>query len=344
MFRARHFKIASLLTASLAINAVASTQKLVIAHRGASAYLPEHTLPAAAMAHGLGADFIEPDVVLSRDGVPVVLHDIHLEQTTNVATVFPNRKRQDGSWYVIDFSLAELKSLTVHERVDTKTRQASFPHRFPSDSAVFQIPTLEDLIRLVQGLNRSTGRDVGLYPELKAPAFHRQEGQDLAKITLKLLEKYGYTKRDSKIFIQCFDPQALKSLRHEFKTPLRLIQLIGENSWGEVPGVDFDVMRTEPGLRQIASYADGIGPSLNHVLTATQHPSPGSVKSTGLVEAAHAKGLLVHPYTVRADQLPEFTATLDVLHQGLFEVARVDGVFTDFTDKTLAYLRKAGFH
>lgn len=312
--------------------------KLVIAHRGASGYLPEHTLASATLAYGHGADFIEPDIVLTQDSIPIVLHDIFLETTTDVAKLFPNRKRADGHWYAIDFKLDELRRLSVHERVDAQTRQVSFPQRFPGGVSLFSIPTLEELILLIQGLNRSTGRQVGLYPELKAPTFHEKAGQDLVRKTLDLLTKYGYTQREAPIFIQCFEPSALRRIRHELKSPLRLIQLIGENSWQDPPGVDFDAMRTEQGLREIAKYADGIGPRIAHVLVAKLNQAQAAPSSTDLTTLAHARGLLVHPYTVRADQLPSYARTVDELHHYLFGVAKVDGVFTDFSDKTRAYL------
>lgn len=338
----RLFLILCILATPRAALAVAKPngKKLIIAHRGASGYLPEHTLVAATMAYGLGADFIEPDVVLSKDGVPVVLHDIHLETTTDVARVFPERKRLDGRWYAIDFTLDELRRLEVHERFDPKTMQPSFPHRFPGGTPLWGIPTLEQMILLIQGLNRSTGRDVGLYPELKAPAFHQKEGQDLAKVTLTLLAKHGYTSRDSQVFVQCFDPRTLRRVRHELKSPLRLVQLIAETSWDEAPGIDYEPMKTEAGIKEIATYADGIGPWIPQVLASSDKDPTAAPKPTRLVAWAHAHGLLVHPYTVRADQLPPYAQSIDDLHRLLFVTAEVDGVFTDFTDKTRDFLAR----
>jgi glycerophosphoryl diester phosphodiesterase len=161
-------------------------EKIVIAHRGASGYLPEHTLAAKAVAHAMGADYIEQDVVLSRDGVPVVLHDIQIETVTDVATMFPGRARADGRFYAIDFSLDELKALTVMERADERGEQV-FPDRFPRGASSFRIPTLAEEIELIQGLNLSTGREAGIYPEIKAPAWHRAQGQDISAIVLGVL-------------------------------------------------------------------------------------------------------------------------------------------------------------
>lgn len=331
--------VLSLLANTIAIAAEAiKTNKIVIAHRGASGYLPEHTLASASLAYGLGADYIEPDVVLTKDGVPVILHDIYLESTTNVALIYPNRQRPDGHWYAIDFNLEEIRRLAVHERLDTQTGSAYFPQRFPAKVGILKVPTLEELILLVQGLNRSTGRQVGIYPELKAPAFHEQSGQDLVRRTLEVLTRYGYTTRNAPIFIQSFDPRSLRRIRSELKSPLRLVQLIGENSWQEPPGINFDAMRTEAGLQAIASYADGIGPRIAHVLAPLPGQSQADPMPTKLVAWAHARGLVVHPYTVRADQLPSYARNIDDLHRLLFTVAGVDGVFSDFCDKSKAFV------
>jgi len=147
----------------------ADTRPLVVAHRGASGYLPEHTLAAKAYAHALGADFLEQDLVLTKDDVPVVLHDVHIDTVTDVAKQFPARKRADGRFYALDFTLAELKQLRVTERFNAKTGAPVFAKRFPAGLSEFHISTLEEELQLIQGLNRSTGRVVGIYPEIKQP-------------------------------------------------------------------------------------------------------------------------------------------------------------------------------
>ena len=164
-------KIFSIILLLLSPIARASNKTIVIAHRGASGYLPEHTLESASLAHNMGADFIEPDLVLSKDEVVVILHDIHLESTTNVKSLFPNRKREDGHWYAIDFTLAELKSLYVHERTQKSSTKAVFPKRFPVHLNIFQIPTLDEFILLIHGLNKSRNKKIGIYPEIKNPFF-----------------------------------------------------------------------------------------------------------------------------------------------------------------------------
>jgi glycerophosphoryl diester phosphodiesterase len=312
-----------------------SRPRIVIAHRGACGYLPEHTLAAKAAAHAMGADYLEQDVVLSRDGVPVVLHDIHIDTVTDVAQLFPDRAHADGRFYAIDFMLDELRMLTVMERADERGAQV-FPGRFPRGASSFQIPTLAEEIELIQGLNLSTGREAGIYPEIKAPAWHRDEGQDISAIVLAVLADYGYADADDPIYLQCFDWNETRRIRTELGWRGRLIQLLGENDWAEAPGVDYDVLRTREGLAEVAQLADGIGPWLNHIVTGVG--ADGALRMTGLVEDAHALGLAVHPYTFRADALPDYAASLeDALRIFLVE-AGVDGVFTDFPDRAVAFL------
>lgn len=315
--------------------AMAGERTIVIAHRGASGYLPEHTLEAKALAHGMGADFLEQDVVLTRDDVPIVLHDVHLDTVTNVAARFPERAREDERFYAIDFTLEEIRSLRVSERFDRNTGLAVYPGRFPVGTGSFQVPTLAEEIELIQGLNLSTGRDVGIYPEIKAPAFHRRQGKDISRIVLKVLEEYGYRRREDAIYVQCFDAAETRRLREELATRLKLIQLIGENRWGESE-TDYDALRTAAGLRSVAEYANGIGPSLSHVVTGVD--GDGQPVLSELVELAHARGLVVHPYTFRADDLPGYARDFDVLLDVFVRRAGVDGVFTDQPDRAVRFL------
>jgi glycerophosphoryl diester phosphodiesterase len=324
------------LLAVLAVMApVAGGPKVVIAHRGASGYLPEHTIPAIAMAHAQGADYLEQDVVLSKDGVPVVLHDIHIDTVTDVARRFPERKRADGRYYAIDFTLAELKTLAVSERYDPRTGQAVFPARFPLGASSFQIPTLEEELQLVQGLNRSTGRDAGVYPEIKDPAWHRQQGQDISRIVLEVLARNGYRTKTDKVYLQCFDFDEVKRLRGELGWKGRLVQLIGEGN--DPPNAtDYARLRTAAGLAEVAKVADGIGPNLRHVVSGL---TAAGAQLTDLVRDAHALGLEVHPYTFRADALPPGAGSFDDLLRVFLVQAGVDGVFTDHPDKAVAFVR-----
>ena len=308
---------------------------IVIAHRGASAYLPEHSLASKAMAHAMGADFLEQDVVLTRDGEAIVLHDIYLESTTDVALRFPDRARGDGRYYAIDFDLAEIQQLSLHERsyLDEEGQdRAYYPKRFPLGSCDFKLPTLEDEIQLIAGMNQSRGKTTGLYVELKAPRWHLQQGQDIGPAILSVLERTGYADKGDQVFLQCFDDQTLINLRT--KTDLPMIQLIGDNSWGEDGGVDYDAMRTPAGIARVATYAQGIGPWIPQVI----QPGNNGLEATALTRMAQDHNLLVHPYTLRADELPEAVEHVDELHHALFKTAGVDGLFTDFTDLTVSYL------
>jgi glycerophosphoryl diester phosphodiesterase len=318
----------ALLLLSLGGLAAAEPRPLIIAHRGASGYLPEHTLAAKALAYGQGADFLEQDVVLSKDGVPVIFHDTHIDTTTDVAKKFPGRQRADGRFYALDFSVAELKQLNVTERFNPKTGKAAFPKRFPVGVASFQVVTLEEEIQFIQALNRSTGRNVGLYPELKAPAWHRQEGRDLSATVLPLLRKYGYDAKDSACYLQCFEYAEIKRLRGELGWSGKLIMLLGGK--GKGPGeTDFTYLQTDAGLAELAQLVDGIGPPISSYVAGK---TPAERQVTDLAARARKAGLKSHPYTLRADELPKCVTSVDELLSALFTEAKVDGLFTDFPD------------
>lgn len=310
---------------------------LIIAHRGACAYLPEHTLEAKALAIGLGADCIEQDVVITRDGVPIVTHDIFLEDVTDVVTRFPGRARADGHCHAIDFTLQEIRSLRRFERVDDQGRPV-FAHRFPATSVRFQVITLAEEIEFLQGINRSMGLAVGLYTEVKYPAWHRKHGHDISRIVLDTLSRYGYCNRDSNVYFQCFDAEELARVRNELKSDLKLIQLIGENAWKE-SGTDYDALRSDAGLDRVARYADGIGPEISQLVEWNPR---GVVQSKGLAARAHERGLKIHPYTHRLDSLPPCAPDSEAVLRVLFEGERVDGIFSDFTDAVARFLGRSG--
>ncbi|MFM7521013.1 MAG: glycerophosphodiester phosphodiesterase [Planctomycetota bacterium] len=293
---------------------------IVIAHRGASGYLPEHTLPAKALAVGQGADYVEQDVVATRDGVPVVLHDIHLDGVSDVAERFPGRARADGRFYCADFTLAELKSLAIVERFDHRDGAQIYPGRFPKDDGRLALATLEEELRFLAGLSKSLGRPVGIYPEIKQPAFHRQEGHDLARSVLDLLARSGYATRADRCYVQCFDPAEVRRIRRELGWQGNLVQLVGGDATELVAG---------DGLARIAEVADGLGPALELVIGKDG-------RATDLVERAHAAGLVVHPWTARRDALPRWAGSFDELMERLGG-AGVDGVFTDFPDLAVAW-------
>ncbi len=292
-----------------------AAQPLVIAHRGASAYLPEHTLPAVAMAYAQGADYIEQDVVLTRDDVPIVLHDLYLETTTDVAERFPDRARDDGHYYAIDFSLEEVRTLRVGER--RKGSDAAFPGRFPVDVNILRVPTLAEEIELIQGLNQSTGGDVGIYVELKHPEFHAAEGRSFPASVLQILYAYGYRGADDRVFLQCFDEATLRFLKDH--TEIRLVQLLEDKAL------------TAQRAQEIATYAQGVGPWIGYLTDQSE-----------FVVAAQEAGLVVHPFTFRADALPRGISSYRALLDRFIRNMEVDGVFTDNPDLTRRYVDRLG--
>lgn len=307
---------------------------VVIAHRGASGYLPEHTLAAKALAHGMGAHFLEQDVVLTKDGVPVVMHDIHLDTISDVAVKFHGRQRTDGRFYALDFTLAEIRQLEVTERLDHKTGQAAFPKRFPAGASGLRIVTLEEELIFIKGLNHSSGRRAGIYPEIKQPAWHLAQGVDLSRAVLEVLRRHGYEDKTAPCWLQCFEHDEVRRLRGELGWRGRLVQLMSAGLVG-TGGSDYARMRTPEGLTELAGLVDAIGPAISSIITGT---NPEKRRLTTLVADAHRAGLAVHPYTVRADDLPKTVRSLDELHHLLFQEAGIDGVFTDFPDLTARYL------
>ncbi len=319
----RLFLLPILMTATLGMADEAAPVE--IAHRGASGYLPEHTLEAVAMAHGLGADYIEQDVTMSSDGIPVVLHDVTLDATTDVATRFPDRAREDGKHYAIDFTLAELKSLAVRERFKPTTGERVHPGRYAGSGPVFRIATFEESLALVAGLNASTGREAGVYPEVKRPGWHLAQGHDLGAAVVAMLDRFGYREKSDACYVQCFEHTEIRRLREALGYRGRLVQLLGGDKLGE-DGADFVHFRTPKGLQALADWVDGIGPSLDSVVVGE---SPTARRATPLAKEARAAGLAVHPYTARADGLPKWASDYPDLIRALKE-AGVSGWFTDF--------------
>jgi glycerophosphoryl diester phosphodiesterase len=309
---------------------VIAAKPFVIAHRGAPGYLPEHTLESVTLAFAQDADFIEQDLVVTKDLQIIVLHDIHLETVTNVEQVFPTRKRQDGRYYALDFTLTELKTLKVHERQDTKGKQV-FANRYQG-KGTFHIATFEDQIELIQQLNRQFDKTTGFYPEIKSPAWHREQGVDISQLVLAVLRKHGLDDANKAIYLQCFDFSETQRLRNDLDVKAKLIQLIGENDWLESP-TNYDFLKTPAGLAAIAKVAQGIGPWIPQLVDFK------TMQPTGFVKQAHIAGLQVHPYTFRKDALPENVNQEQALKM-LFDELKVDALFTDFTDTAVNYLAK----
>jgi glycerophosphoryl diester phosphodiesterase len=286
----------------------------VIAHRGASCYRPEHTLAAYALAIEMGADFIEPDLVSTRDGVLVARHENEIGGTTDAATKFPERRTTkviDGDtitgWFSEDFTLPELRMLRARERT---------PFRSHAYDGQFSIPTFEEVLALADSAGKRRGRPVGVYPETKHPTYFRGIALPLEPGLLAALSAAGLDRRDAPVFIQSFEDGNLRALRRQ--TRVRLVQLVSNAR-----------QVTPESLRDIASYADGIGPNSRLVV-----PAADGAKPTTLIRDAHAARLFVHVWTLR----PEASA-LAARYRGnpraeVRELAALgaDGLFGDCPD------------
>ena len=317
---------------------VNSAEKIVIAHRGASGYLPEHTLEAKSMAYAMGAHYIEQDIVMTKDNVLIVMHDITLDRTTDVADKFPHKARDDNRYYAIDFTLKEIQTLSATERffLDETQKNQEYKTRFPINTSSFRVHTFEEEIQLIQGLNNSTGNNIGIYPEIKQPIFHRNEGKDLSSAIVSTLKNYDYKTKQSKLYLQTFCFEELKILKNEIlpeaEIDLNLIQLVdNENTYPWI----FE----EDGMQRLANFADGIAPEKSLIVTNLSTVS--SIKITQLVRRAHAAGLKVHPYTYRSDpgQMPSYVKSFEELLEKHYLDADVDGIFTDFPDKATRFLQ-----
>lgn len=308
---------------------------VVIAHRGASGHLPEHTLPAKALAYAMGADYLEQDIVATRDDRLIVSHDIHLDRVTDVAERFPGRTRADGRYYARDFDLAEIESLKVHERTDEKGAPV-YPGRFQSAGEPFRVHTFERELRLVADLSERGAHPVGVYPEIKDPAWHRKEGVDITRLVLDTLARFGYEDQSAPVYLQCFDEHEVRRIRHELGCELKLIQLIGEDDWTPEP-TDFGRMRTSRGLAKLADTVNGIGPWVDRLYKVRR--VDGRPGDTGLVKRAHEEGLLVHPFTFRSDDLPRGFKDFDSLLTFMIDGLSIDGLFTDFPGVVVKFLK-----
>ena len=329
--------------------------KIIVAHRGASAYLPEHTLESKALAYNMGVSYVEQDLAMTKDNRLVVVHDHYLDRVTDVADKFPKRARKDGRFYVIDFTLDEIRTLNFTEgfEIENGKRVQGYKDRFPIFKSTFRIHTLEEEIEFVQGLNKTMGKDIGLYVETKAPWFHKQEGKDISKATLEVLKKYGYTSRDSNVIFQTFDYPDLKYVKTELMPKmgmdLKTVMLLGYTDWKETYELkngkwevfDFNYLLDPKNFKEVSKYATGLGPTYE-MLFDLKKTSKGKIVVNDFVKNAHANGMVVHPYTVRADKLPEYCTDVDQLFKAILIDADADGVFTDFPDLGTAFLQKQG--
>ena len=330
---------------------------LVIGHRGASGYLPEHTLESYRLAIKLGADYIEPDLVATKDGVLIARHEPDITLSTDVKDhpEFAERKTTkvvDGvpteGWFASDFTLAEIKTLGA------KQTRAGRPTEFDGQ---FKVPTLQEVIDLARrgvrgrGAKRRSGKasrgglKVGIYPETKHPTFHERLGLPLEGRLVRVLERNGLSRRNAPVFIQSFEQANLKQLNT--MTPVRLVQLVDANDtdangdptyappfdrpydWTVAGRTDlFSYFATDAGLAEIKTYADGIGPWKVYIVGTD--PAGNIKKVTDLIDRAHAHGLLIHTWTFRDDALPVAYVGGPIEEYLRFYRLGIDGVFSDF--------------
>lgn len=312
---------------------------IIIAHRGLSGEWPEHTLKAYRAAVDAGADYIEPDLVLTKDGILVARHENEISETTDVAAhaEFADRKttktidgRKITGWFTEDFTLAELRTLRAKERIPQL--------RSTAHDGQYAIATFDEILALADELSRTTGRTIGVYPETKHPSYFTSIGLPHETPLLEALAKHGYKGRKAAVFIQSFEVGNLKALRT--KTDLPLIQLMDESgSPADQPDMTYAQMATPEGLKAIAAYADGIGPNKSMVIPRNMIGKLGS--PTTLVSDAHKAGLAVHPWTFRRENyflpLDYKNGLMPSKHGDLigeiraYLTAGIDGFFTDNT-------------
>lgn len=291
------------------LNTLDGLAPIVIAHRGTAGYLPEHTLGGYELAIKMGADYIEPDLALTKDGVLVAMHDATMRNTTNVATVFPGRENEP----VRNFTYAEIQQLTVTPR--GPQAGTTYPGFTPSMDNPYRVPTFQEVLDFLVAYNTDNGTEIGIYPEAKSPTSELGSRQ-----IVQQLNAAGFNSANDKVFIQSFDFNALRAIAkiQEEESSSQLLTALGGVSL--LASGEYSIGGAT--LAEIATFADGVGVSLS-----------GQALTKGFVDAAHALGLIVHGYTLR----PLTQEASDVQIAFLFELG-YDGWFTDYTDRTRASL------
>ncbi|MCP2253462.1 glycerophosphoryl diester phosphodiesterase [Prauserella aidingensis] len=279
--------------------------RIVVGHRGASGYRPEHTLASYELAARMGADYIEPDLVTTSDGVLVARHEPEIGGTTDVADrpEFADRKTTkmvDGEpmtgWFAEDFTLAELKTLRAKERLpEIRPNNTIYDGRF-------EIPTLQEVIDLSERLSRELHRPIGIFPETKHPTYFQEQGLALEPKLVEALNRNHLNRPNAKVQVQSFEVGNLKELDDELRVPLVQLTSASGAPYDFVKSGDprtYADMTTPEGLREIATYADGLGPSISQIIPLDE--AGNSTEPTSLVDDSHAAGLSVVPWTFRAE-------------------------------------------
>lgn len=321
----------------------------VIAHRGASGYVPEHTLGSYALAITMGADYIEPDLVMTKDGHLIARHDSELSETTDVSqiTEFALRKRTQTvdnkeltGWFTEDFTLAEIKELRTMERI---------PNIRPGNARIngsFTIPTFQEIIDLVKSMQISQHRQIGLYPEIKHSTHFKRLGLPMEQLLVDTFHSNGYTGPQAPVYIQSFEVNNLKELKN--LTELRLLQLYESDKltqpYDQVvlgTGLTYGAMANLVGLKEVAKYATAVGPDKSYIIPRDSENRLST--PTLFVTDAHMVGLKVHPYTFRAENvfLPAEFRSSDTSESAIGDLSAelrayiatgIDGLFSDQPD------------
>jgi glycerophosphoryl diester phosphodiesterase len=336
----------------------AAHKVIIIGHRGAAGYRPEHTLASYELAARMGADYIEPDLVSTKDHVLVARHEPNITDTTDVADhpEFASRKTTktiDGvtqtGWFTDDFTLAELKTLRAKERLPL-VRQRNTIY-----NGHYQVPTFQEVIDLSKQLSRELARPIGIYPETKHPTYFRNEGLPLEELLVRTLNRNDLNRPGAKVFVQSFEVNNLKALDKVLRVPI--VQLLDAPTLkpADGSGKTYGEIATAAGLKEVATYADGVGPSKDYIIP--RDASGHSLPPTTFIADAHAAGLVVHPYTFRNENqfLPAEDRKGDPADPNFpnlygdafaedkrFFAAGVDGIFTDNSDTGVAARREAG--
>ncbi|WP_010521949.1 glycerophosphodiester phosphodiesterase [Aquimarina agarivorans] len=339
---------------------VEAQKPLVIAHRGAQSILPEHTLEGFEKAVELGADFIEPDLVLTKDGHLIVRHEPMLSGTTNVAEIeefadLKSTKELDGKmvtdWFSTDFTLAQIKTLKAKQAFDGRSKE--FDNQF-------DIPTFEEVIELAKKQTESAKRTIGIYPEIKHPLFHNEIFDfKMEDKLIDALEKANWNSQSAPVFVQCFEVAPLQYINS--KSSVKLVQLISTYNINKDGSLDFNVpegdfisygspfdffksgdertyafFATKEGMEFTATYADGIGPWKPFIISYKTSET-GEIEllpATDFITLAHENNLLVHPYTFRNENMQWSGATPETEYHLFFD-AGIDGMFTDYTNEAV---------
>ncbi|MDA3042942.1 MULTISPECIES: glycerophosphodiester phosphodiesterase family protein [unclassified Campylobacter] len=334
-------------------NSKESDKFLVIAHRGASGYLPEHTLEAKALAFGLGADFLEQDLYLSSDNHLIVAHEF--ERVSDVHTKYPHKMRDTNQttppvefkelrsvgveyinhkFAIFDFTLDEIKSLNVtSEFQKEKPDTPRFKDRFPLHKSNFRFHTFEEELEFIRGLEKSTGKKIGIYPEIKMPYFFHKRGKDISLQVLQTLKKYGYKDKNDLIYLQVFDFNELKRIKTELMPKLGMdlpLVFLIDGCVGEFKNYKNKFCTN---IDEVLKYTDNFGVGLASLIDFKQK------KPTEFAKKLMEKNVKIHAWTLRKDALPKGVNNVNEMLDLLSSIG-VSGVFTEFINDAVEYNEK----